>query len=153
MVQHRRGGANVWRGTAGGAQVALVQQLQQLLLCGPAYIYHTQHHNANIQRYTTLHSEHLPKNALFLSAAPSLPLLFLTLFLPLLSFVGSVHRSSQVPHLDAAIAVAGEEISPGSRPHPAGTLTLPYHEARDGGPVHRLHLADPNTHTFTDICM
>lgn len=63
-------------------------------------------------------------------------LCFLTLSLPLLSFVSGVHRSGQVPHLDAAVAMTGEQIAPGSRPHPARALTLPYHEGRDCGPVH-----------------
>ena len=72
-----------------------------------------------------------------------------TIQLLLLALVGRVHGGGQVPHLDAAVAVAREQVAAGSRPHAAGALTLPHHEGGDGGPVHRLHLADPDTHTHT----
>lgn len=38
VLQHGGGGADVGSGTAGRAQITLVQQLEQLLLSGPACI-------------------------------------------------------------------------------------------------------------------
>lgn len=75
---------------------------------------------------------------------PSAALGFLTFFLPLLSLVSSVHRSRQVPHLDAAVAVTGEQVAPGSRAHPARSLALTHHEAGDGCAVYRLHFTNPD---------
>lgn len=90
-------------GTVGGpsqSKVTLVQQLQQLLLRGPA------------QRSDV----HL---------------------------AGDLHGRSQVPHLDAAVAMATEQVTTGTRADPTGAFTLMNHEGRDGGPIHRAHLTHP----------
>ena len=67
----------------------------------------------------------------------------LTVSLLLLSLVGGVHSSGEVPHLNAAVAMPSKEVPPWSRTHPARTLALPHRETRDGGPIHCRHLTDP----------
>lgn len=58
-----------------------------------------------------------------------------------LTLVNHVHGSGQIPHLDAAVGVACEEVAPRPGAHPAGALTLPHSEGGDGGTVHSLDLA------------
>lgn len=62
---------------------------------------------------------------------------------PVLALADHVHGGGQVPHLDAAVGVAGEQVAPGPRAHPAGALALPHGEGGDGGAVHGLDLTDP----------
>ena len=182
-MQNGGGGAYIWCSTAGGAQVALIQQLQQLLLRRPTYIYQTEEKIQDTPQYFTktkvyclscrwanlaidirVYIKVLSLSlsfALSLSTSPlphPVSVDFLTISLPLLAFISRIHRSGQVPHLDAAVAVAGEQIASRTRPHTTRTLTLSHHEARDGGPVHWLHFTDPDktgahTHTKSDVTM
>lgn len=57
---------------------------------------------------------------------------------------GDLHGGGQVPHLDAAVAVAAEQVPARPRADAAGALALVDHEGCDGRPVHRAHLAHPN---------
>lgn len=85
VLQHGGGGADVGSGTAGRAQVTLVQQLEQLLLSRATCIL-------------------------------------------VLSLVDHIHSCGQVPHLDAAVGVAGEQVPPWPGAHPAGALALSHRE-------------------------
>ena len=49
---------------------------------------------------------------------------------------GDVHGRGQVPHLDAAVAVAAEQVAPSPRADPTRALALVDREGRDGGTVH-----------------
>lgn len=77
-----------------------------------------------------------PEHIRVVMFSPATRLSILTILLPLLSFVGCVHSGGEVPHLNAAVSMTGEQIAPRSGPHPAGTLTLSDHEASDSGSVH-----------------
>lgn len=123
MLHHRGGGADAGRGAAGRAQVALVQQLQQLLLRGAAGVCGSAHTRDPGPART-------PRPV---SPRPTL----------VLALADHVHGGGQVPHLDAAVGVAGEQVAPGPRAHPAGALALAHGEGGDGGAVHGLDLADP----------
>lgn len=58
------------------------------------------------------------------------------------AFADHVHGGGQVPHLDAAIGVAREQVAPRPRAHPAGALALSHRERGYGGAVNGLDLAD-----------
>lgn len=107
VLQHGGGGADVGSGTAGRAQITLVQQLEQLLLSGPACIL-------------------------------------------VLSLVDHIHGCGQVPHLDAAVGVASEQVSPWPGAHPAGALTLPHGEGGDCSAVYSLDLTYSERRGGTD---
>jgi len=62
---------------------------------------------------------------------------------------GNLHGGRQVPHLDAAVAMATEQVAAGPRADATRAFTLMDHEGGDGRPVYRAHLAHPNTHTHT----
>lgn len=57
------------------------------------------------------------------------------------AFADHVHGGGQVPHLDAAVGVAGEQVAPRPRAHPAGALALPHRERGYCGAVDGLDLA------------
>lgn len=57
-----------------------------------------------------------------------------------LALADHVHGSGQVPHLDAAVGVAGEQVASGPGAHPAGALALAHGEGGDGRAVHGLDL-------------
>lgn len=56
---------------------------------------------------------------------------------------GDLHGRGQVPHLDAAVAVAAEHVAARARANATRALALVDHEGRDGRPVHRPHLTHP----------
>ena len=115
--------ADAGGGAARCAEVALVQQLQQLLL----------------RRAPCIWGEHPgPWPRALCAPCPAPP----PKPTPVFSLVDHVHGCGQVPHLDAAVRVAREQVAPGPRAHPAGALALPHRERGDGGAVHRLDLAD-----------
>lgn len=58
-----------------------------------------------------------------------------------LSLVDHIHGCGQVPHLDAAVGVASEQVSPWPGAHPAGALTLSQGEGGDCSAVYSLDLA------------
>lgn len=57
-----------------------------------------------------------------------------------LSLVDHIHGCGQVPHLDAAVGVASEQVAPWPGAHPAGALTLSHSEGRDCSAVYSLDL-------------
>lgn len=59
-----------------------------------------------------------------------------------LSLVDHIHGCGQVPHLDAAIGVASEQVAPRPGAHPAGALTLSHSERGDCSAVYSLDLTN-----------
>lgn len=57
-----------------------------------------------------------------------------------LSLVDHIHGRGQVPHLDAAVGVASEQVAPRPGAHPAGALALSHRERGDCGTVYSLDL-------------
>lgn len=57
-----------------------------------------------------------------------------------LTLVDHVHGCGQVPHLDAAVGVASEQVSPRPGAHPAGALALSHSERGDCSAVDSLDL-------------
>lgn len=55
----------------------------------------------------------------------------------------AVHGGGQVPHGEAAVGLAGEQVAPGPRTEPPGALTLEHREGGGGRAVHRAHRAHP----------
>ena len=60
-----------------------------------------------------------------------------------------LHGGGEVPHLDAAVAVATEEVAAWPGADATRTLALVDHEGGDGGTVYGPHLTHPDTHTHT----
>lgn len=60
-----------------------------------------------------------------------------------LALVDHVHGCGQVPHLDAAVGVASEQVAPWPGAHPAGALALSHSERGDSSAVHSLDLTYP----------
>lgn len=123
VLQHRGGRADVGSGAAGRAQITLVQQLEQLLLSGATCI---------LERNT--HSDGRSKVS---CAAPPSTVRSPTL---VLSLVDHIHGRGQVPHLDAAVGVASEQVAPRPGAHPAGALALSHRERGDCSTVYSLDL-------------
>lgn len=112
MLQHGGGRADIGSGTAGRAQIALVQQLEQLLLSGAPCILERNTHSNRRSKVSCADPPSL------CCAPPTL----------VLSLVDHIHGCGQVPHLDAAVGVAGEQVSPWPGAHPAGALALSHRE-------------------------
>lgn len=118
---------------SGQSQVALFQQLQQLLFSWSSQCYQTT--NESVRCSVTKHSTHNWQKHSWRAQ-----------YVRLTSDVhlaGDVHSSCQVPHLDAAITVATEKVPPRTRANAARALTLMYHECSDGGAIHWTHLTHP----------
>ncbi len=59
------------------------------------------------------------------------------------TLVDHVHGGAEVPHLNAPVCMASEEVPAGSGAHTARAFTLSHCKARDGGAIYSLHLTDP----------
>lgn len=67
-----------------------------------------------------------------------------------LALVDHVHGCGQVPHLDAAVGVASEQVAPWPGAHPAGALALSHSERGDCSAVHSLDLTYPERRSGAD---
>lgn len=132
VLHHGRGRADAGGRAAGRAQVTLVQELQQLLFRRATSVLGKQ------ARVTTTTTTRPPADPAA-GACPREPTCAFAL-------ADHVHGGGEVPHLDAAVGVAGEQVAPRPRAHPAGALALPHRERGDRGAVDRLDLADPARH-------
>lgn len=56
----------------------------------------------------------------------------------------TIHGGGQVPHGQAAVGLAGQQVAPGPRAKPPGALTLEHREGGGGRAVHRAHRAHPD---------
>ncbi len=132
VLQHGGGGADVGRGTARCAQITLVKQLQQLLLSWTSHLCRqvTSFHNFIKQTIYFPCFVHSNNQTWF-------PLGFAV------TLVDHVHGGAEVPHLNAPVCMASEEVPAGSGAHTARAFTLSHCKARDGGAIYSLHLTDP----------
>lgn len=85
------------------------------------------------------------------------PTLWRTLFLKehtlILAFVDHIHGGGQVPHLNAAVGVACEQVPPWPGAHPAGALTFSYCKWGYCSTVNSLDFADSAKHSVQLLTM
>ena len=128
------GRTNVGCGTARCAQVTLVKQLEQLFLCGAANIWKRQLwapkpiYRSHAHVRTEKEPQHSP-------GITQLTFVF--------TLINHVHGCGQVPHLDAAIWMPGEQVAAWPGAHSAGSFTFSHSKWRDGSAVNCLDLTDP----------
>ena len=63
---------------------------------------------------------------------------------------GDLHGGGEVPHLDASVAMATEEVAAWPGADATRALALVDHEGGDGGAVYGPHLTHPDTHINTN---
>lgn len=68
---------------------------------------------------------------------------WLTPSLIIKALVDCVHGGGEIPHLNASVCMASEEVMAWPGAHAARALTLPHCKTSDCSAIYRLHLTDP----------